>query len=195
MLRRLLGLGKKDEEEEKDEKEAEVEEKKADVEEKEDSVTEETPVEKEMPQEEEPEEEISAPAETIPYHASLQDRLKYLLTEPVWADSIEAPDHFSLEFMAMGERFHVTKESMGEVKIESGTSPDEDVFIRIANDVTQELLDAPSFEKFSEIYLKYYKDPGPGKFVKIELRKPITNLNRRGYARVPTLKLLIGAAR
>ncbi|TFG15032.1 hypothetical protein EU537_01980 [Candidatus Thorarchaeota archaeon] len=84
---------------------------------------------------------------------------------------------------------------MGEVKIESGTSPEEDVFIRIANDVTQELLDAPSFEKFSEIYLKYYKDPGPGKFVKIELRKPITNLNRRGYARVPTLKLLIGAAR
>lgn len=183
MLRRLLGLGKK-EEDEKEEKEAEVEE-------KEDEVEEETPAEPELPQQEAP----STPAETIPYHSSLQDRLKYLLTEPVWADSIEAPDHFSLEFMTMGERFHVTKESMGEVKIESGTSPEEDVFIRIANDVTQELLDAPSFEKFSEIYLKYYKDPGPGKFVKIELRKPITNLNRRGYARVPTLKLLIGAAR
>ena len=191
MLRRLLGLGKKDEEEKDEEKEAEVEEKEAEVEEKEDMVEEEKPIE----QEEAPEEEVSAPAETIPYHSSLQDRLKYLLTEPVWADSIEAPDHFSLEFMAMGERFHVTKESMGEVKIESGTSPDEDVFIRIANDVTQELLDAPSFENFSEIYLKYYKDSGPGKFVKIELRKPIANLNRRGYARVPTLKLLIGAAR
>ncbi len=188
MLRRLLGLGKKDDEEKDEEKEAEVEE-------KEDKVEEEKAIEQEVPHEEAPEEEVGTPAETIPYHSSLQDRLKYLLTEPVWADSIEAPDHFSLEFMTMGERFNVTKESMGEVIIESGTSPDEDVFIRIANDVTQELLDAPSFEKFSEIYLKYYKNPGPGKFVKIELRKPITNLNRRGYARVPTLKLLIGAAR
>ncbi len=132
---------------------------------------------------------------TMPVHASIQDRLKYMLTEGASAECIEAPDTFKLEFMAMGERFTVVKESMAEVTITSGSTPDEDVFIRIGNDVVAELLDAANFDLFSQIYLKYYKNAEPGKFVKIELRKPITDLNRRGYARVPALKLLIGAAR
>ena len=89
----------------------------------------------------------------------------------------------------------VAKKPMGEIEIATGAAPDEDVFIRIGNDVVAELLSAASFSEFSVLYLKYYKNPEPGKFVKIELRKPITELNRRGYARVPTLKLLIGAAR
>ena len=131
----------------------------------------------------------------MPYHATIQDRLKFMLTEPPLADSIEAPDEFKLELMAMGERFTVMKDSMGEVAVSTGTAPDEDVFIRIGNDVVAELLSAANFSEFSSLYLKYYKTPEPGKFVKIELRKPIIELNRRGYARVPTLKLLIGAAR
>jgi hypothetical protein len=43
--------------------------------------------------------------------------------------------------------------------------------------------------------MKYYKNPEAGKFVKIELRKDVNGLNRRGYARVPLLKLLIGMTR
>ncbi|MFW9848501.1 MAG: hypothetical protein ACFFF4_05130 [Candidatus Thorarchaeota archaeon] len=132
---------------------------------------------------------------TIPYHATIQDRLKYMFTEPPLNQSIEAPDEFKLEFMAMGERFMVSKKPMGEIEIATGAAPDEDAFIRIGNDVVSELLSAASFSEFSSLYLKYYKNPEPGKFVKIELRKPITELNRRGYARVPSLKLLIGAAR
>ncbi len=145
-----------------------------------------------------PEEETStdeAPSGTIPYHDSFQDRLNYLLTDTEMASSIEAPDEFILEFMAMGERFSVSKKPMGNVTIATGTAPDEDVFIRIGNEVVAELLSAATFPEFSQIYLKYYKAPEPGKFVKIELRKAITSLNRRGYARVPALKLLIGAAR
>ncbi|MDF1539751.1 MAG: hypothetical protein P1Q69_12695 [Candidatus Thorarchaeota archaeon] len=132
---------------------------------------------------------------TMPYHATLQDRLRYLLTDTVLSSSIEAPDEWKIELMAMGERFMVCKKPMGEVEIASGAAPDEDVFIRIGNDVVSELLSAATFSEFSAIFLKYYKNAEPGKFVKIELRKPITDLNRRGYARVPTLKLLIGAAR
>jgi hypothetical protein len=135
------------------------------------------------------------PKSTIPYHATLQDRLLYLLKSPEMASQLEAPDEFKLEFMAMGERFALSKKPMGAVTITTGASPDEDAFIRIANDVVSELLSAAVFSEFSEVFLKYYKNAEPGKFVKIELRKPITELNRRGYARVPTLKLLIGAAR
>ncbi len=132
---------------------------------------------------------------TIPYHATLQDRLRYLLTDTAHSSSIEAPDEWKIELMAMGERFMVCKKPMGEVEIASGAAPDEDVFIRIGNDVVLELLSAATFSEFSKIFIKYYKNAEPGRFVKIELRKPITDLNRRGYARVPTLKLLIGAAR
>ncbi|MFW9919652.1 MAG: hypothetical protein ACFFED_08635 [Candidatus Thorarchaeota archaeon] len=132
---------------------------------------------------------------TIPYHATIQDRLKFMLTEGPLAEPIEAPDEFKLELMAMGERFTILKDAMGEVSVTTGTAPDEDVFIRIGNDVVAELLSAANFSEFSTLYLKYYKNAEPGKFVKIELRKPITELNRRGYARVPALKLLIGAAR
>ncbi len=132
---------------------------------------------------------------TIPYHATIQDRLKYMLTEGPLAESIQAPDEFRLELMAMGERFTITKASMGEVQIGTGTAPDEDVFIRIGNDAVGDLLSAANFSEFSTLYMKYYKNAEPGKFVKIELRKPITELNRRGYARIPPLKLLIGAVR
>ncbi len=149
-------------------------------------------------------EEVEAAAETapstgdsttIPYHATFQDRLKYMLTEHPLASSIEAPDEFKLELMAMGERFTVVKKPMGDVALSTGAAPDEDVFIRVSNDAVSELLSAANFSEFSKLYLKYYKNAEPGKFVKIELRKPITDLNRRGYARVPALKLLIGAAR
>ncbi|MHA1907113.1 MAG: hypothetical protein ACW98Y_07450 [Candidatus Thorarchaeota archaeon] len=189
MMRKFFGR-KKDDDKKDEEKEEVVEE-----------VLEETPAEAvEEPVEEEVIEESETPAPagltvTIPYHATIQDRLKYLLTEPPLNETIEAPDEFKLEIMAMGERFMVAKKPMGEIEIATGAAPDEDVFIRIGNDVVSELLSAASFSEFSVLYLKYYKNPEPGKFVKIELRKPITELNRRGYARVPTLKLLIGAAR
>ena len=195
MMRKFFGRKKDDDEDET------TDEKVVDAP-TEETVTEdaEEPVEEEVV--EEPAEEASGEVDsaegvtiTMPYHASIQDRLRYLLTEPPLSSSIEAPDEFILEFMAMGERFMVAKKPMGEVEIASGAAPDEDAFIRIGNDVVSELLSAATFSEFSAIFLKYYKNAEPGKFVKIELRKPITELNRRGYARVPALKLLIGAAR
>ncbi len=203
MMRKFFGRKKDDDEEDVETKEEEVvEEVSEDVytepehAEAEEAVEEPTSVEVE--EEVTEGEESPSPDEltiTIPYHATIQDRLKYMFTEPPLNQSIEAPDEFKLEFMAMGERFMVSKKPMGEIEIASGAAPDEDAFIRIGNDVVSELLSAASFSEFSSLYLKYYKNPEPGKFVKIELRKPITELNRRGYARVPSLKLLIGAAR
>lgn len=185
MVRRLFGRKKDEEKKTEDEDKPEVS-----------SEVSEEPVEEQAESTAEPEiDTADAPTGTIPYHNSIQDRLNYLLTDPEMASSIEAPDEFILEFMAMGERFSVSKKAMGSISIATGSASDEDVFIRIGNDVVQALLTAATFEEFSEIYLKYYKAPEPGMFVKIELRKQITDLNRRGYARVPALKLLIGAAR
>jgi hypothetical protein len=129
---------------------------------------------------------------TIPYHATFQDRLKYMFADSEIAAGIEAPDSFSLEFMAEGERFYISKPSMGEFSITTGKAPDEDAFIRISNNVVKELLTAATFSKFADIYMDCYKNSEAGRFVKIELRKDITALNRRGYARVPVLRALIG---
>ena len=193
MMRKFFGKKKDNDEDEAAEEEV------AEIEEPSEEAVDE-PIEKEVA--EEAAEDIAeesppqkGPAVTLPYHATIQDRLRYLLTEPSFASTIEAPDEFKLEIMAMGERFMVSKKPMGEVEIASGAAPDEDVFIRIGNDVVAELLSAATFSEFSSIFLKYYKNAEPGKFVKIELRKPITDLNRRGYARVEPLKVLIGAAR
>ncbi|MHA1882483.1 MAG: hypothetical protein ACTSUO_05505 [Candidatus Thorarchaeota archaeon] len=196
MVRRLFGRKKDDKEESEDVEEVVTE---AEPETVEEAPKVEAPADAEFREtDSKPGEEIATaetPSGTIPYHDSFQDRLSYLLTDTEMASSIEAPDEFILEFMAMGERFSVSKKPMGTVTISTGTAPDEDVFIRIGNDVVTELLSAATFSEFSQTYLKYYKAPEPGKFVKIELRKAITSLNRRGYARVPALKLLIGAAR
>ena len=132
---------------------------------------------------------------TIPYHSTFQDRLKYMFADAQIGAGIEAPDSFMLEFMAEGERFYITKPSMGEFDIITGKAPDEDAFIRISDDVMKELLSAATFSDFSDMYMKYYKNAEAGLFVKIELRKDITALNRRGYARVPVLRTLIGSVR
>jgi hypothetical protein len=132
---------------------------------------------------------------TLPYHSEFTERLKYLFGDPTAAAGMEGPDEFALEFMAMGERFYVVKEAHGEMKYGAGSAPDEDVYIRIANDTVAELLSAATFAGFSEIYIRDYRKPDAGKFVKIELRKDISSMNRRGYARIPLLKLLVGQAR
>ncbi|MFW9965588.1 MAG: hypothetical protein ACFFEA_00395 [Candidatus Thorarchaeota archaeon] len=134
-------------------------------------------------------------AATIPYHSEITDRLKYMFQDSNIAANIEGPDEFTIEFMAMGERFNFIKEARGEVKFGTGTAPDEDVFIRISNDAVVDLLSAPNFEAFRKIYMKYYRNPDAGKFVKIELRKDLVWMNRQGYARVPLLKLLVGQVR
>ena len=134
-------------------------------------------------------------AATIPYHSEITDRLKYMFQDANIAANIEGPDEFTIEFMAMGERFNFIKEARGEVKFGTGTAPDEDVFIRISNDAVAELLSAPNLEEFRQIYIKYYRNPEAGKFVKIELRKDLVWMNRQGYARVPLLKLLVGQVR
>ncbi|MHA1959993.1 MAG: hypothetical protein ACW99U_07170 [Candidatus Thorarchaeota archaeon] len=140
------------------------------------------------------EEPVADLGATIPYHDSFQDRLKFFFGAESGA-GIEAPDEFMLEFMAMGERFHIVKKPMGGVEFGVGAISDEDAFIRVGQDVVQDLLTAATFGEFSEIFIRYYKNPDPGKFVKIELRKAMFDLNRRGYARVPILKLLTGQAR
>ncbi|MHA1772281.1 MAG: hypothetical protein ACTSYL_00700 [Candidatus Thorarchaeota archaeon] len=203
VMRRLFGR-KKDEEEEKDEKE-EISESTGD-ELTEEPATEaaeeiEAPAEA-MEEAEAPAEETAEPAvervrraETIPYHDSLPRRLKYLLEESPIASTIEGPDEFSIELMASGERTWIKKASNGPLEYGTGAIPDEDVFIRVSDDVVSELLNAPTFEEFSRIYMQFYRNSEPGKYVKIELRKSISDLNRRGYARVPVLKLLVGAVR
>ena len=133
--------------------------------------------------------------DTIPYHDSIQDRLVYMLNDPKMADGLEGTHEFELEFMAMGERFWIGKAPLGEIQTKDGKADDEDAHIRISNDAVSELLNAATFADFSRLYLKYYKTSEAGKFIKIEARKPISDMNRRGYARVPVLKLLIGAAR
>ena len=189
VMRKIFGRKKKDKDKDKDEEVADSE-----VE-----VVEE-PAEPAEPTES-PEVEAAdvppaeVPAGTIPYHDSLSDRINYMLTDPEMSKSIEGTDEFRIELMAMGERFGFIKESRGEVEKKPGSITDEDVFIRVANDTVAELLTAATFAEFSKIYMNYYKNAEAGKFVKIELRKAISDLNRRGFARVPLLKLLVGAAR
>jgi len=134
-------------------------------------------------------------AETMPYHSEIQDRLMYMFNDPSIGGGIEGTDEFYIEFMAMGERFWIGKAPLGEVELKTGSMTDQDAHVRISNDVVSDLLSAATFVEFSKIYLEYYKNSEAGKFVKIEVRKPITDLNRRGYARVPIMKLLIGSAR
>ena len=141
------------------------------------------------------EEHETAVSGTIPYHDSFQDRLMYLFKETSIFSTIEAPDSFCLEFMAMGERFTIEKPAMGEIEMKSSTGKKTDVHVRIANDTISELLSASTFDEFKNIYMKFYRHPEAGQFVKIEMYEDVSNLNRRGYARVPLLKLLIGAAR
>ena len=202
VLRRIFGKKKDEDEEEKEEPAAveemateesmqEPEEVEAPVE-AEPDVAEEPAIEEHVEVEEEPEAAVSG---TIPYHDSFQDRLMYLFKETNISSTIEAPDSFCLEFMAMGERFTIEKPSMGEIEMKSGTGKNTDVHIRIANDTISELLSASTFDEFKDIFMKYYKHPEAGQFVKIEMYEDVSNLNRRGYARVPLLKLLIGAAR
>jgi hypothetical protein len=159
------------------------------------------PVESEEVIEEEPavtevaEEVPEGRGDIIPYHDSLQDRLMYMLNDEKMADGLEGTHEFTLEFMAMGERFWIAKAALGDIETKVGTASDEDAHIRISNDSVSDLLQAATFSEFSKIYLKHYKTSDAGRFIKIETRKPIIDLNRKGYARVPILKLLIGAAR
>ena len=142
------------------------------------------------------EEEVAAGrGDTIPYHSEIQDRLMYMFNDSGMGAGVEGTDEFYIEFMAMGERFWIGKAPLGEIELKTGSMTDQDAHVRIANDVVSELLSAATFADFSKIYLQYYKAPEAGKFVKVEVRKPITDLNRRGYARVPIMKLLIGSAR
>jgi hypothetical protein len=134
-------------------------------------------------------------ADTMPYHSEIQDRLMYMFNDSRMGTGIEGTDEFYIEFMAMGERFWIGKAPLGDIELKTGAMTDQDAHVRIANDVVSDLLSAANFQEFSKIYLAYYKNPEAGKFVKIEVRKPITDLNRRGYARVPIMKLLIGSAR
>ena len=133
--------------------------------------------------------------DTIPYHSEIQDRLMYMFSDSGIGGGIEGTDEFYIEFMAMGERFWIGKAPLGDIELKTGAMTDQDAHIRIANDVASDLLSAATFVEFSKIYIQYYKSPEAGKFVKVEVRKPITDLNRRGYARVPIMKLLIGSAR
>jgi len=166
----------------------------------------ESEVEAETPEEEETEAPVAveepdaedAPAvgaDTIPYHSEIKNRLMYMFNDSSMGAGIEGTDEFYIEFMAMGERFWIGKAPLGEIALKTGAMTDQDAHIRISNDVVSDLLSAANFQEFSKIYLEYYKNPEAGKFIKIEVRKPITDLNRRGYARVPVMKLLIGSAR
>jgi hypothetical protein len=157
--------------------------------------TEETVEAPEATEEDVAEEVSTGRGDTIPYHSEIQDRLMYMFNDPNMGGGIEGTDEFYIEFMAMGERFWIGKAPLGDIELKTGAMTDQDAHVRISNDVVSDLLSAATFVEFSKIYLEYYKNAEAGKFVKIEVRKPITDLNRRGYARVPIMKLLIGSAR
>ena len=176
VMRRIFGRKKDD-----DEKDAKVES----------SASEEVEVETG----EDAAEDAPVEAGIIPYHSSLTDRFKYMFNDHDISAGLEGTDEFFLEFMAMGERFWFAKKTKGEVESGMGAVSNEDVYIRIGNDAVGDLLGASTFSEFQELYMKYYKTPEAGKFIKIELRKDVNELNRRGYARVPLLKLLIGMSR
>ncbi len=194
-MRRLFGRKKKDEST-TDSEEIELEET---------AVPSETPAEPEPVAESTPseatpvtvpEEVISAPeVGGLPHHTSFAERLLYLFEDKNAGAHLQATDEFHLEFMVLGERFWIRKEHMGPVKSGSGAITDEDVFVRVSDAVANELLAAPTFEEFTKIYMRYYKNQQAGKFVKIELRKDMSSLARAGYTRVPLLKLLIGTVR
>ncbi|MHA1135266.1 MAG: hypothetical protein ACTSSE_02150 [Candidatus Thorarchaeota archaeon] len=184
---------KRKKDEEKDE--GTVEEETVEVAETTEEELEETVDAPEVAEEEAAEEVSVGRGETIPYHSEIQDRLMYMFNDSNMGGGIEGTDEFYIEFMAMGERFWIGKAPLGDIELKTGAMTDQDAHVRIANDVVSDLLSAATFMEFSKIYLQYYKNAEAGKFVKIEVRKPITDLNRRGYARVPIMKLLIGSAR
>lgn len=158
--------------------------------------TEEKTIEAPEVEEETTAEEIPAVGkQTIPYHSEIKNRLMYMFNDSEMGAGIEGTDEFYIEFMAMGERFWIGKAPLGEIALKTGAMTDQDAHVRISNDAVSDLLSAANFQEFSKIFLEYYKNPEAGKFIKIEVRKPITDLNRRGYARVPVMKLLIGSAR
>jgi hypothetical protein len=180
----------------KDEQQNEATTEEEAVETTESETTEEEAVDAPEVAEEEAAEEVSVGrGDTIPYHSEIKDRLLYMFNDPNIGSGIEGTDEFYIEFMAMGERFWIGKAPLGNIELKAGSMTDQDAHVRIANDVVSDLLSAATFMEFSKIYLQYYKNAEAGKFVKIEVRKPITDLNRRGYARVPIMKLLIGSAR
>lgn len=196
MVRKIFGRGKKDTEEEKeksvDEKLGSRELEETYIPPPSETHIEATPTETE---ESLPEAKQSERGGTVPYHSSLPDRLKYFFDDTSAVKGIESTDAFTIGFLAMGDRFKVEKESMGPIKVDSGMTHDEDAFIRVSNDAVADLLSAATFKEFSDVYMRYYRNAGPGKFVKIELREDVSSLNKRGFARVPLLKLLIGTAR
>ena len=63
--------------------------------------------------------------DTIPYHDSIQDRLVYMLNDSKMADGLEGTHEFTLEFMAMGERFWIAKAPLGEIETKVGKAADE----------------------------------------------------------------------
>jgi hypothetical protein len=202
MVRKIFGRGKKETEEEEEEEEI-VDEKLGprEIEEPYSPPTPEThieiaPIETEkLPSVGAKQSKPPERSATIPYHSSLPERLKYFFDDLSAVKGLESTDSFTIGFLAMGDRFKVEKESMGPIKVDSGMTHEEDAFIRVSNDAVAELLSAASFKDFSDVYMRYYRNAGPGKFVKIELREDISSLNKRGFARVPILKLLIGTAR
>ncbi|RDE13632.1 MAG: hypothetical protein C4K47_05820 [Candidatus Thorarchaeota archaeon] len=208
MVRKIFGRGKKDTKEEKEEEEESIEEQLGPREieapytppspntpiEVAPSVAEKLSVDK-LPTVGAKESKSSERGGTVPYHNSLPDRLKYFSDDQSAVKGLESTDSFTLGFLAMGDRFKVEKEPMGPIKVEPGMTHEEDAFIRVSNEAVAELLSAASFKEFSDVYMHYYRNAGPGKFVKIELREDISSLNKRGFARVPILKLLIGTAR
>ncbi len=191
VLRRIFG--RKDDDEDDESEAEEVVEKDAEAEEAVEGS--EAAVEAEVEEGEDEEDAAVKVGATIPYQSTFPERLEYMFNDDEITSDMENTDSFALEFMVLGERIWVRKPEMGDVEVGTGAVSDEDAHIRISNETAQELLGAANFQEFSKIYIEHYKSPQPGKFVKITLRKDISNLNRRGYARVPLLKLLIGAVR
>ncbi|MEM2142296.1 MAG: hypothetical protein QXQ81_03475 [Candidatus Thorarchaeota archaeon] len=118
--------------------------------------------------------------EGMPPHTRLIDRIMYILNDPAMSSTIAGPDEFTVEFLALGERFWIRKTANGPIESGIGAVSDEDVYIRISDSVVRELLSVPTFEEFVRVYLKYYRSPGERSFVKVELRKDITSLNKMG---------------
>lgn len=122
---------------------------------------------------------------------TIQEKIAELMNLPENLNPIPAPATFKIQFLAGGDAFYIIKEELKHPHIEPSRTRAEDVFIRISNAVVDELLEAPDFDTFNEIFRKYAKSQTADHYVKVDIRTDIFELNKKGFASSPFLKMLV----
>ncbi len=122
---------------------------------------------------------------------TIQEKINEFMNLPENLDPIPAPVSFKIQFLAGGDAFFIIKEELKQPHIEPSRTRGEDVFIRISEAVVEELVEAPDFNTFNEIFRKYAKSQTADHYVKVDIRTDIFELNKKGFAKSPFLKMLV----